>query len=83
MLGKGTGVNVSGDDLFGVFQNLTRIVCEDDLDVVPDVPIELQIVNVGKGVPKRAELRAELRFGKGVCIGVYTRLKESLWAVFL
>ena len=73
-LGTCTGVDVAGQDVLGVGQDCTAVICEDDLSLsaflTDQIAVVLDIVNAGEGVDIVAKQLTVLFFGQGIGEGV-------------
>ena len=73
-LGPCTGVNVAMEDVLGIIENGTGVICEDDLDFCTgftnEVAVICNVIHSGKGMPDIAEVFAVFLFGKYVAIGI-------------
>ena len=74
------GVDIAGDDSVRAAAQRLHTVAEEDFDlgagVGDDAGIEIDIINAGEGVHRRAELLAELLKRQNVAVRVNTRLVQ-------
>ena len=73
-LGTGAGVDVAVDDVFGVLQNLTRVIGKNHFDfgagLADQIGIELHVIHAGETVLLKAEQLAILRQIQNIAVGI-------------